>query len=124
MKLTEQIIRKQYDLYEEDMLHKNYKRGISRFYNAYTHSLRVLRIKDDKMEKKNRLIKKFFVSRDGINSSAFNRIQSYILDDTSIILRAMKRLEELRRELGYDFGEKYKPFTIGIIAYDYPEGDD
>jgi hypothetical protein len=41
--------------------------------------------------------------------------------DFNIILHAFRIIEKSKQEAGYEFGEYYKPYTLGILAYEYPE---
>lgn len=121
MKLFDQIIRKELELSEESYITKHYKRAVWRFFVAYNISRAVLGYDDPLIKKKNRLCKKFILSNEYIDSKLFMKLQKIMQKDMEIIIKALKEIERKKEEAGYEFGEYYKPLSLGILAYEYPE---
>ena len=120
MKLFDQIMRKKLDLSEESNINMKYKRGVWQFYNAYNIALAITRFPDKNIAIKNRLIRRFLMSPDYVDSKVFKKIQKFMRDDFNIIIKAFRIIEQQRAD-SYEFGEYYKPFSLGILAYEYPD---
>ena len=41
--------------------------------------------------------------------------------DWNIIFKALKEISRMKEEEGYDMGDIYRPFSIGVLSYEYPE---
>jgi hypothetical protein len=118
MRLQSQIIQKFYNLSEENIIRKNYKRAIWQFYNSYLISLSITRYKDKNINKKNRLIRSLILSPEELDSKIFKKIQKYMEKDIIIIFKALRKIE-LEKESGKvqnDFSSD--PRFIGILAYE------
>ena len=121
MKLFEQLIRKKLDLYEESFITKNYKRAVWHFYVAYNISCSIAQFQDPLIRKKNRLYKRFLLSQEHVNSRVFKKIQKIMRKDMDVIIEAVRVIDKKKEEAGYEFGEYYRPLSLGILAYEYPE---
>lgn len=121
MKLFEQLIRKEIELSEENLVQRNYKRYIWRFYIAYNISRALIGYSDPLMRVKIRIYRKFLVSPENVSSKLYKKMQKFMRKDISIIVQALAMIQKIKEEAGYEFGEYYKPLTLGILSADYPE---
>lgn len=121
MKLFEQIIQKEYELYTKYLEERKYAKSLWHFYGAYNIARALLQKHDPDIKKKNALYKKFIDSKFKIDSKYFKKLQTYVTKDTKVIMEAMLMINKLKAEAGFEFGEFYKPGTVGVIFADYPE---
>lgn len=121
MKLFEQAITKKIELSEEKLMAKSYKKYIWEFYQAYNIARALIGQFDPLEKKKIRLYRKFLLTGENINSNSFKKIEVYIRKDVGVIIKANKIIERAKEEAGFEFGEYYKPFTLGILSADYPD---
>ena len=122
MKILKQIIEKKLSLYEELNLNRNYSRSIWQFYSCFNIALAVLNINDEELiRKRNKIWKKWLKDVPGFNEKKFKKIQGYIREDMKIILEALKKIEEINEENPYELGTIDKPFTVGVLSYEFPE---
>lgn len=119
MRLYEQLIQKEIEISEENYLKKKYKKALWNFFVAYNLSLSILKSKDQLSRKKNILFKRYLISNKEIDSSLFKKLQKLISNDLKIINEALNLIIEKKEEEGYEFGEFYKPFTIGILDSEF-----
>ena len=121
MRLIEQIIRKKIELHNEFMLNRQYLRAIWQFYCVYNISLAILGEEDNKeiARIRNRLWKKLFYGK--LDDKKFKKIQTFIQNDMSVVVRALNLISKQTEDMAYDMGDIDKIDTIGILSYEFPE---
>lgn len=147
MRLIKQMIKKTIELYEEYMINKNYLRGIWTFYRAYQICVAYLTVKEwdgqlkfdeegkliplmtmspmlQKLTKsnthKNLIWEKYLSHPESMDSKRITKLLMYIQKDRSVINYALEQMELAEEEDTSEFGNMYKPLTIGCFAYEYP----
>ena len=120
MILHEQAIKKNVDLSDEFLLNKNYKKAIWKFYVSYNIALNINQDIPLLAKKKNRLWKKVLMSKEGITSKKYSKLQALINQDIGVIAKALKVLYEKSESFLDQFGDIYTEGTIGVLAYESP----
>ena len=65
-------------------------------------------------------MQRFILSSDKKNSKLFKKVQKYMNEDMKVIISALRIIQKAKEE-SYEFGEYYKPFSVGILSWEFPE---
>jgi len=84
---------------------------------AYLMSLAYLNISDHILRKKRILWKRFITSKD--KDKYYKKILIQKQKEDEIIILALNQIEKHSEENTNIFGSLYKPFTIGILGYEF-----
>lgn len=119
-KIALQLIEKALELSEECQLNKQYFRGVWHFYRAYNLSLKFLGKTDSSLDKKNKYWKRVNELGGGTDSKDFKKLKDCMEKDIKIISEARNKLK-LEAEDIDELGDIYRPKTIGVFSYDFPD---
>lgn len=120
MRLIEQLILKKIELYEEQVLHRNYLRAISHFYAAYAISLALVEKTDPLLTVKNSIWWRVLRNPENISRGKLKSIQHFVPQDMRIINEAQEKIREAKESAQEGFGDIFREGTLGVIAYEYP----
>ncbi|MCK9370137.1 hypothetical protein M0R04_09555 [Candidatus Dojkabacteria bacterium] len=120
MQLFKQIIEKKLELSEECFVKRQYTRAIGHFYGAFNIALALTKTEDHVHFKREHAYKQFIVGVTSLQSHSFKKLQKVMNKDMGVILLALEIIESKWGESGYEFGEYYRPHTLGILSYEYP----
>jgi len=123
VKIFEQIITKKINLSEEGLLNKSYLKSAWDFYIAYGIAVAFLGLKDKLSRKKNRLFR-IFIENPSLNNKIYNKFNKLMSEDYNIINLALNQIHKIVEETGsFGFDELNEPDVIGILDYEFPEGN-
>lgn len=85
---------------------------------AYMISLCYLGLKDNDIKKKNALFKALYGLEGGIFLDKYQKLIQFRKQEDQIIIKALTKMEQQRFE-NTVVHQLYKPFTWGILGYEY-----
>lgn len=121
MRLIEEVIKKDLDLYYEFSLRHKYKKALWKLFVAYDLALSVLEREDPKARKKNMLWKRFLLSSKGLESRYYQRMTKAMENDMRVIIDALKVIAEMKESSEFMFGDIYEEGAVAVLAYELPE---
>lgn len=118
MKLIRELIQKKFELYNELMMNRQYKRALWQFYSCFNLSMSLIGIPMDNKEvkKRNFLITKIILMKN-IDDKKFKRVNELINKDMDKIISALNFIQE-ETITSYSMGDIYREGMVGILAFE------
>ena len=74
--------------------------------------------------RRNLLWKQYLANPENIDSRRMKELLGFIANrDTAIVHVALSKITQVMEDSALMYGDIYRPFTIGLAAFEYPEGN-
>lgn len=120
MKLLNQLIEKKLENSEHLLRNLSRRYSFEEHICVYLHCLFYLGLDDPEIKKKKILWKKFIQAQTiDEKEKYYKKLLRFMRFEDGIILEAINKIEESKSDQDSLLGKLYKPFTIGMIAYEW-----